>query len=113
MNPAVTDYISSIKQAWQAEVCSRIRQIILDAVPGIEERIQYSKPHFLKNGKYAFVLSTAKGWVSFTLFNAQTLEAPEGFFEPSDTSDRKTVKIREGETVDYALLTTLVQQAAS
>lgn len=112
MNQDVTDYIQKIKLPWQAEVCTQIRQIILQTRPEIVERLQYGKPHYLLDGKYAYVLGTAKAWVSFTLFDAAALEAPEGFFEPGD-SDRKTVKIREGQTVDYALLTKFIQQTAS
>lgn len=112
MSEAVTAYINKIDRKWQAEVCQQLDQIIHDSIPEVDERIQYGKPHYLKNGKYACVLGTAKGWVSFTIFNAKTLEAPEGFFEPGD-SDRKTLKIREGQAVDYELLAKLLQQAAN
>ncbi|MBA2277945.1 MAG: DUF1801 domain-containing protein [Chloroflexia bacterium] len=111
MNQAVTDYMHGIKQEWQAEVCTRIRQVIRESIPEVEERIQYGKPHFLKNGSYAAVLGTAKGWVSLTIFNATTLEAPDGFFEPGPP-ERKTVKIREGEEVDDELLARLLRQAS-
>jgi hypothetical protein len=112
MNQAVTDYIAKLDQPWQAEICNRIRQIIYQSMPQVEERIQYGKPHYLKNGKYAYVLGPAKGWVSLTIFNAGALEAPDGFFEPGD-SDRKTVKIRQGQAVDYEFLAKLIQQTAS
>lgn len=113
MNQEVTEYMQKINQQWQAEICTRIRQVIHQSIPAVEERIQYGKPHFLKNGKYACVLGTAKGWVNLTIFNAKTLEAPEGFFEPGGSPDRKTIKIREGQDVDYDLLAGLIQQAAS
>jgi hypothetical protein len=113
MNQAVSEYIDKLDQKWQSEVCSRVRQIIRQAVPEIEERIQYGKPHFLKDRKYAYVLASAKHWVSFTIFNASALEAPDGFFEPSDSADRRTIKIRQGQAVDYDLLAKLVQQAAT
>lgn len=113
MNQAVTDFIDNLKLEWQAEICKAIRQTIHKSIPSVEERIQYGKPHYLKNGKYACVLGTAKGWVSFTIFNAESLQAPDGFFEASDVSERKTVKIREGQTVDYELLGKLIQQASN
>ena len=112
MNQDVTDYIDKITLDWQAEVCRQLRQIIHDAVPDVTERLQYGKPHFLKNGTYACVVGTAKAWVSFTIFNAASLEAPDGFFEPGPP-ERKTVKIRDGQTVDTALLTSMVQQASA
>ncbi len=112
MNQDVTDYIQGLTQPWQVEVCTVIRQRIQDSVPDVAERLQYKKPHFLKDGKYLAVLGPAKGWVSFTIFNAASLEAPDGFFEPGPP-ERKTVKIRDGHTVDIALLTSMVQQASA
>ncbi len=112
MHQDVTNYIQNIKQDWQVEVCKRIDQLIRESIPEVEERLQYGKPHYRKNGKYACVLGTAKEWVSFTIFNGAALEAPEGFFEPGDP-DRKTIKIRKGQDVDYELLATLIRQASS
>ena len=112
MTQAVTEYLEKINQEWQAEICTRLRQIVHHAVPAVEERIQYGKPHFLKHGKYTCVLGTAKDWVSFTIFNAGSLQAPEGFFEAGDP-ERKTIKIRKGQAVDYELLARLLQQAAN
>ncbi|MEO8610348.1 MAG: DUF1801 domain-containing protein [Chloroflexota bacterium] len=112
MNQQVTEYIEAVKLPWQAEICTQLREIILKAIPDVEERIQYGKPHFLKKGKYAAVVGTAKGWVSFTIFNAKSVEGPEGLFEAGDP-ERKTVKIREGQAVDYTLFGKLLAQAAN
>lgn len=113
MNPAVSEYIDKINVAWQTDIIKHLDSIIRQAIPDVVDRIQYSKPHYLKNGKYACVTGTAKGWVSLTIFNAQALETPDTMFEASENGDRKTIKIREGQAVDAALLTGLIQQAAS
>jgi hypothetical protein len=113
MNDQVTEYINKIAQEWQKEVCTELRQIVLNAIPDVEEKIQYGKPHYRKNGKYACVMGTAKGWVSFTIFNAEALQPPEGMFESSENGDRKTIKIQQGQTVDNELLTRLITQAAA
>jgi hypothetical protein len=112
MNQDVADYIQNVKQDWQAEICTHLRQVVHQSIPEVAERLQYGKPHFLKNGKYAAVLGTAKEWVSFTIFSAKSLQTPGDLFEPGDP-DRKTVKIRKGQAVDYDLLAKLMQQAAS
>ena len=116
INQDVTDYIQKLNekpnQKWQVEVCDQLRKITQQAIPGVEERIQYGKPHFLKNGKYAAVIGTAKGWVTYTIFNATSLQAPDGFFEADSPLERKNLKVRGVKTVDYALLAKLVQQAA-
>lgn len=112
MNEEVTNFIVQIKVPWQAEICSRLREVIHESIPEVTERIQYGKPHFLKNGKYAAVISTAKGWVSFSIFNAAALEVPEGQFE-TGSGDRLTTKLLEGKTVDYELLSSLLKQASA
>ncbi|NQX44088.1 DUF1801 domain-containing protein [Paenibacillus tritici] len=112
MNQEVTDFIAQIKLPWQVEICSRLREVIHEAIPDVTERIQYGKPHFLKNGKYAAVISTAKGWVSFSIFNAAALEVPEGQFE-AGSGERLTTKLAEGKAVDYELLSSLLKQASA
>ncbi|WP_405112484.1 DUF1801 domain-containing protein [Paenibacillus sp. FSL K6-1217] len=112
MNQEVTDYMAQIKLPWQSEICAKLRDVIHEAIPEVTERIQYGKPHFLKNGKYAAVISTAKGWVSFSIFGAAALEVPEGSFE-TGSGDRLTTKLTEGKAVDYELLSTLLKQASA
>ncbi len=112
MSQDVAGYIGNIGQPWQAEVSQSLHQMIHRAIPEVTERLQYGKPHYLKDGKYAAVLGTAKGWVAFTIFNAAGLNAPEGVFEPGPP-ERKTVKIKQGQAVDYVLLEQLLGQAAS
>lgn len=104
-------YFSKIGPAWQAEIARTIDARIQQDLPELTSRIMYSKPHYQKNGKHAAVIGTAKGWVSFTIFNATALDAQEGFFEPGPP-ERKTVKIKEGQPVDYDQLIALLSQAA-
>jgi hypothetical protein len=113
MNEQVNIYIEAIKLPWQAEICRQLRGAVLESIPDAEERIQYGKPHYLKNGRYTALMGTAKGWVSFTIFNARTLDTPEGLFEESENGDRKTIKIREGQEVDYELLAGLIREAVA
>lgn len=112
MNQEVTDFITHIKLPWQMEICAKLREVIHESIPEVTERIQYGKPHFLKNGKYAAVISTAKGWVSFSIFNAAALEVPEGQFE-AGSGDRLTAKLLEGKAVNYELLSSLLKQASA
>lgn len=112
MNPEVTEHMENL-QPWQADICNAVRDGIHAAVPDVQERLQYKKPHFLKDGKYLAVLSVAKTQVSLTVFNATELDAPDGLFEAGGPPERKTVKIKEGQEVDYNLLAQLMSQAAS
>jgi hypothetical protein len=112
MNEEVTRYINNRPEPWQTEVCNQLRQVAQQAIPDVEERIQYGKPHFLKNGDYAAVITGAKNYVSFTIFNAKELDVPKSLFEPGNP-ERKTIKIKKGQVVDYKLLSTLLKQTAN
>ncbi|KHF32961.1 hypothetical protein CM49_04850 [Paenibacillus sp. P1XP2] len=79
MSQEVSDFIDAIKEPWQKELAAGLREVVRQAIPDVQERIQYKKPHFLKNGKYAAVISTSKDAVSFTIFNATELDLPEAF----------------------------------
>ncbi|MDR9857919.1 DUF1801 domain-containing protein [Paenibacillus sp. VCA1] len=111
MNQEVTDFIDAIKEPWQKEMAAELRKVVHQAIPDVQERIQYKKPHFLKNGKYAAVISTSKDAVSFTIFNATKLDLPEGLFD--GPPERKTLKLRQGQGFDPEQLKAWVGQASS
>lgn len=106
----VTDFIEALKEPWQREMSTNLREVVHQAIPDVHERIQYKKPHFLKNGKYAAVISTSKDAVSFTIFNAAALDLPEGMFD--GPPERKTLKLHKGDTFDSGQLVLLVSQAS-
>ncbi|GIO28316.1 DUF1801 domain-containing protein [Ornithinibacillus bavariensis] len=110
MNQEVTSFIESLNQPWQVEVSNRLRELVHQTIPEVEERIQYKKPHFLKNGHYAAVISPSKDAVAFMIMNATGLEVPKGFEGPPE---RKWLKIREGDSPDYGLLNQLLEKASS
>ncbi|WMT43198.1 DUF1801 domain-containing protein [Paenibacillus sp. D2_2] len=111
MNQEVTNFIEELKEPWHKEFTLRLRDVVHQAIPDVHERIQYKKPHFLKNGKYAAAISTSKEAVSFTIFNCSDLEFPEGKFD--GPPERKTLKLRKGDTVDPEQLVSLVSKASS
>jgi hypothetical protein len=110
MNEEINQFIEALGDSWQRPICAELRDVVHAAIPDVQERIQYKKPHFLKNGKYAAVISTSKAAVSFTIFNAAEIDVPEGFDGPPE---RKTIKLQQGHAVDSGLLTSLLRQAAS
>jgi hypothetical protein len=111
MNSEVTTFIELLKDTWQKDLSLSLRDVVHQAIPDVQERIQYKKPHFLKNGKYAAVISTSKDAVSFTIFNAVGLELPEGKFD--GPPERKTIKLRQGDTFNSEQFVSLVGQASS
>lgn len=111
MNAEVSEFIEALKESWQQELTSQLREVVHQAIPDVHERIQYKKPHFLKNGKYAAAISTSKDAVSFIIFNTEALELPDGMFV--GPSERKTLKLKKDDSVDSSLLVALVGQASS
>jgi hypothetical protein len=109
MNQEVTSFIQALNQSWQVEVCNQLRKMVHETITDVEERIQYKKPHFLKNGQFAAVISPSKDAIAFMIMNATGLEVPKGFEGPAE---RKWLKIREGDSPDYSLLSQLLAQAS-
>ncbi|MFJ7738858.1 DUF1801 domain-containing protein [Lysinibacillus sp. NPDC097287] len=110
MNQEVTTFIDSLNQQWKIDVCNQLRELVHKSIPGVEEKIQYKKPHFLKDGKFAAVISPSKDAIAFMIMNTTELEIPKGFEGPAE---RKWLKIREGDSPDYDLLAQLLVQASS
>lgn len=110
MSTDVTDFIAAIPQPWQVELATELREMVYRVIPDATERIQYKQPHFLKNGKYAAVITPAKAHLSFTIFNTEALEKPEGFEGPPQ---RAMLKIKEGKPVDFGQLENLLTQASA
>ncbi|UUZ78699.1 DUF1801 domain-containing protein [Paenibacillus sp. P26] len=52
MNQEVTEFIAGLKEPWQVQLCTELREVVHNAIADATERMQYKKPHFLKNGKY-------------------------------------------------------------
>lgn len=111
MNDDVTKYILNTKP-WQANICSKLREMIHATVPTIEERLQYGKPHYLKDGSYAAVLYASKDKVSFMLFNADAVPEIAGVTRSLGNGDRKVFEILEGQAPDYAQIAEYTLQTA-
>lgn len=111
MNQEVTDFIDTLKEPWQRELATNLREVVHKAIPDVQERIQYKKPHFLRSGKYAAVISISKAAVSFTIFNALSLDLPEGMFD--GPPERKTIKLQREATIDAEKLISLLRQASA
>lgn len=111
MNQEVTAYVEKLPD-WQIKTCDTLRKMIYKAIPNVEERMQYGKPHYLKNGHYAAVVHAAKDKISFMIFNAGELEEIKGFFKSMSSPDRKTASILKDQEVDYKQLADLLKQSS-
>ena len=106
MNDEVTAYIQKT-EPWQQAVCESLRKMVHEVITDVEERLQYGKPHFLKDGSYRAVIHVGKDKISFMIFNAKDIEAP-GLLRAMGNGERKVADITDGQTVDYKQLATLL-----
>jgi hypothetical protein len=111
MNDEVTAYIEKAKP-WQAQVCTRLREMVHSTVPGVEEAFQYGKPHFVRDGRHAAVIHVARDKVSFMVFDAAGVEAVPGLLRSLGNGERKAVDIREGDEVGYDLIADIVRRTS-
>ncbi|RLP93974.1 DUF1801 domain-containing protein [Micromonospora sp. CV4] len=109
MSDEVTRYVNKA-QPWQIDVCEKLRAMVRQTIPDVEERLQYGKPHYLKNGHYAAVIAVAKDKVSFMVFNATDIPEVKGFLRALGNGERKAVDIKDGQSVDYDALARILKE---
>ncbi|GAA3735052.1 hypothetical protein GCM10022225_16970 [Plantactinospora mayteni] len=112
MSDIVTQCINKA-QPWQIDVCEKLRTMVGQTIPGVEERLQYGKPHYLKNGHYAAVIAVAKAKVSFMVFNATDIPEVKGLLRALGNGERKAVDIKEGQDVDYGALASILTKTTT
>lgn len=111
MNSDVTDHLAKTKP-WQQEICAGLRETVHGTLSGVEEVLQYGKPHFTVDGRHAAVLHVAAAKVSFMVFDAGDVEAAPGLLRSLGSGDRKVVDLREGDTVDPAFIADLLRRTS-
>ncbi|GAA4263959.1 DUF1801 domain-containing protein [Dactylosporangium darangshiense] len=112
MSDDVAQYINQA-QPWQIDVCEKLRALVGQIIPDVEERMQYGKPHYLKNGHHAAAIAVAKDKVSFLVFNATDIPEVKGLLRALGNGERKAVDIREGQDVDYDALASVLEKTAT
>ncbi|MFD0364879.1 DUF1801 domain-containing protein [Nocardia sp. GCM10030253] len=112
MDDKVTDYIAG-QPSWQAALCENLRRMIHDTLPGVEERLEYGKPHYLLDGHHAAVIAVTKGKVSFMVFNATDIPEVKGFLRSLGNGERKAATFTEGQDVDYTELSELLTRTTT
>ena len=106
----VDAYIASLS-GWQAEVVSRLREIILDAAPEAKEAIKWAQPVYEQNGPFAYI-KAFKNSVNFGFWRGVNMEDPEGILE--GTGDRmRHIKISGLHEIRPKLFQEMVKNAVA
>ena len=98
---------------WRGETLARVRRLIHEAVPGVEETWKWrGVPVWEKHG----ILTTGETYkdkVKLTFARGASLEDPEKLFNSSlEGNARRALDLFEGDTLDEAAFKALVREAA-
>jgi hypothetical protein len=104
---------------WRGETLARVRQLIHDADPEIQEEWKWEKPSsggtpVWSHGGDICTGESYKQVVKLTFFRGASLEDPKKLFNSSlEGKTRRAIDIREGETLDDAAFKELVRAAVA
>ena len=98
---------------WRGETLARVRKLIHEAVPGVEETWKWrGVPVWEKDG----ILTTGETYkdkVKLTFAKGASLEDPEKLFNSSlEGNARRALDLFEGDVLDEAAFKALVREAA-
>jgi hypothetical protein len=104
---------------WRGETLAKVRQLIHDADPEIQEEWKWAKasspgvPVWSRNGGIC-TGETYKQVVKLTFFRGASLKDPKKLFNSSlEGNIRRAIDIREGETINEAAFKELIRSAVA
>lgn len=105
---------------WRGATLVRMRRLIHEADPQVEETVKWvkpSNPHGVPVWEHAGIICTGevyKNYVKLTFANGAALPDPAGLFNASlDGGTRRAIDLKEGEDVDPAAFKTLIEAAVA
>lgn len=104
---------------WRGETLSRVRKLIKQVLPEVEEACKWIKPtnpSGVPTWSYEGIICTGESYrdkVKLTFARGASLPDPVGLFNASlDGNVRRAIDIREGESLDAPAFKALVRAAA-
>ena len=99
---------------WRAEMLSRLRGLVKEAVPEVVEEWKWRGVPVWEHDGIICTGETYKNVVKMTFAKGAALKDPSGLFNSSlDGNTRRAVDFHEGEQIDEEALKTLVRAAAT
>jgi hypothetical protein len=96
---------------WRGKTLSRLRALIKQADPEVEEEWKWSVPVWSHGGSIC-TGETYKNVVKLTFFKGASLADPSGLFNSSlEGNTRRAIDIHEGEKIDEKALKALIRAA--
>jgi hypothetical protein len=105
---------------WRGATLARMRRLIREADPAVEEDLKWRKPSNpagVPTWSHAGILCTGETYkdkIKLTFARGAALEDPKGLFNSSLTGGtRRAIDVREGEEVDAEAFKALVREAVA
>jgi hypothetical protein len=96
---------------WQADICRRVRDLVHEADPDVEETIKRTvQPYFVLDGNICALLA-ARDHVNVFLYDGAIVPDPEGIITAGhDNQTARTVAYRKGEPINERALVAMFRQ---
>ena len=106
----ITNHIAALDD-WRGPVMSRLRQLIHEAAPGINEEWKWETPVFAQKGNVV-ALGAFKDHVKLNFFKGASLDDPHNLFNAGlDAKATRAIDIHEGGTINEAAMQELIRAA--
>jgi len=109
-DPRVDAYIDALPE-WQQAVCRKVRDLVHEADPDVEETIKRTRqPYFILEGNICAFLA-AKDHVNIFVYDGAIVPDPAGIITAGhDNETARTVGFREGEPINERALLAMFRQ---
>lgn len=99
---------------WRGRTLAKVRELILAADPEIVEEVKWGGVPVWSRGGIITTGEIYKAVVKLTFAKGATVPDPKGLFNSSlEGNTRRAIDIKQGEAIDEAALTALVQAAVA
>lgn len=109
-DPRIDAYIEALPE-WQQRICHRVRDLVHEADPAVEETIKRRvQPYFVLEGNICALLA-AKDHVNVFLCDGAIVPDPEGIITGGhDNKAARTVAVRDADAINPPALLTMFRQ---
>ena len=111
-DPRVDNYIAGLPE-WQQSICRRVRNLVHQADPAVEETIKRSvQPYFVLQGNVCALLAT-KDHVNVFIYDPIAPD-PQGIINQGQgNSTARSIQVYEGQPLNEAALLELLKAVAA
>ena len=108
----ITNQIAELAD-WRGKLLARLRQLILEAAPGITEEWKWGTAVWSHTGNVV-AIGAFKGHVKVNLFKGASLKDPKGLFNAGlEAKATRAIDLHEGDKINEAALQELIRAAVA